>query len=106
MAPETFTHGGEDLFSKGVFLARTEAGVERCRKDFGGSSLLHRGLNGPTPFPRIFHEARITTEFSISRQCGRSQIEQPRRDDAPASPELGDVGEVKIIRKSRGQIMR
>src|ERR1700726_3283556 len=78
VAAETFAHGGEDLLGKGVFLARTETGVERNRKDFGGYSFLERGRDRPTPFARIFDEARVTSELAITRQCGRSQIEQPR----------------------------
>src|ERR1700733_9665059 len=58
MAAEAETHGRKHLFTEGVLLARTEAGIERRGQHVRRNRFLDRGLDGPAALARILDVAR------------------------------------------------
>src|SRR4029077_14651309 len=86
VAAKLLAHRRQDFFCKGVVLARAKPCVKRSRQDLGRHRLFNRRLDRPPPLPRIFDVAEKFAEIDIFRQRDRSQVQEPRRDDAAAPP--------------------
>src|ERR1700688_2158234 len=106
VAAELLAHGGEHLLAEGVLLARAEAREQRRREHVGRHRFLERGGDRPAPLPRIVDEAGVAGEVRALGQRHRREVEQPRRDDTAAAPELGDVGEVELEAMPLRQLRR
>ena len=90
-------HGGEDAIGEVIGAARAESFEQRRAEHARGHALVDRGLERPAALARVRHPAREVAEFLAFEQCLRRQVEEPRGDDAPASPDLGDVGDVQVV---------
>ncbi len=96
--------------------ARTGAFRRRCGRDASGTArtalsvstsagdvLFDRGLDGPAPFAGVGDVAFELRELRILDERTRRQIEQPRTDDAAATPEFGDRRKVQVVALVRRQ---
>src|SRR5580704_8519068 len=77
MSAELLTHGGKYLLCESMFLARTEAGEQGCRKHVNGDGFVNRRLNRPATFAGVLHKSAVFGERGIFRQSHRRQIKQP-----------------------------
>ena len=105
MAAELVPHGREDLLGVGVILPRAEAGVERRGEHVGRDGLLDGGHDGPAALAGVLHDAGVVREAGVLDQGHRREVEEPRPDDRPAAPHLGDVGEVEVVAVLRREFL-
>ena len=66
--PKSCAHRREQLFGKGVVLARAEARVQRRGQHLGRHGLVDRGIHGPAAFAGILDEAGIIIERMVFRE--------------------------------------
>src|SRR6185437_13270892 len=106
VAAKAEPHRRQHLFCEVVLLARTEAGVKRGGQHICRDRLLDRGLNGPATLAGILDVAGELIQLRILHQSGGAEIEQPRRDDAAAPPDLGDIRHVQNEALVLRQVLR
>src|SRR2546425_8771361 len=94
---ELIAHGREQLVGEVRFAARGEALVQRGGEDGGRHRLVDGRPDRPPPLAGIGHAPLETLERRILDERGSREVEQPGGDDAPASPHLGDVGQVEVV---------
>src|ERR1700689_4697122 len=95
VAAKLLSHGGEHFFGERVIVAGTEAGVKRGGQYIRGDRFFDRGLDSPAGLPRTLHEAGVAFENGIFGKRESGEIEQPRTDDAAATPEFRDFTEIE-----------
>src|SRR4051812_46364294 len=76
VAAKTGTHRRENLFRKGVLLARPESSKQRGGEHLRRYRLVDGGVDGPAAFAGILDKAGIGIERMIFRERRRGQIEQ------------------------------
>src|SRR5260370_15151663 len=84
MSTKLLSHGGQNLFSEGVFLPRAKPRIQCRAQHLSRYSFLNRCLNRPAPFAGILNKAAVVHEISVLKQGHRGQIEQPGRN--PLAP--------------------
>jgi hypothetical protein len=94
---ELLAHGRQKLFGEGVILPRPESRVERGRQHVGRHGFFDGRQQRPAAFARVLNEAGVGLEARVFGQRDGRQIQQPRRDDAAATPDLRDVGEIEVV---------
>src|SRR5690242_10677140 len=100
---ETGAHRGENLFGKGMFLARAKA-CKQCRgEDLRRHRLVDGGIDGPAALARILDKPGIGRKRLIFGKRRSGEIKQPGRDHAAAPPYLRDVSNVEIEAMLRRQ---
>ena len=60
-------------------------------------ALIHGRLDGPASLAGVRDAAPEVCQGGIGQHGVRGQVEQPRGDDAAATPYLGHVGQVKVV---------
>src|SRR5882757_6265096 len=70
VAAETGTHRRENLFGKGVLLARPESREQGCGEHLGRHRLVDGGVDGPAAFAGVFDKTGIGIERVIFRERG------------------------------------
>src|SRR5262249_1725250 len=103
MSAKLLAHGGEDFFSKGVLLTRTEASVERRRENVGGHCFIDRGLNRPAALAGIGHVTLVVLELRILVEGDRRQVQQPGSHHTSPAPHLGDFAKRQTVAMLGGQ---
>src|ERR1035438_929718 len=106
MTAELITKGRQHLFGEVVFAARTEAFVESGAEDWSRNRLVDGSGDCPAPFPRIRHAASELRQVRAIEEGECGQVQQPRRDDASASPDLGNVRNVQVVKVVLGVAQR
>src|SRR5437016_5289346 len=97
VAAEGETHGREEPVGVLVAAARAEPLEQGRAEHAGGYALVDGRLDGPAPLARVGHSAREVGQIGAVQEGLRRQVEQPGGDDAPAPPDLGDVGDVQVV---------
>ena len=77
MAAKTGAHRGEDLFGKGMFLARPKAREQSGGQHFSRYGLVDRGIDGPAAFAGILDEPGVIIQRIVLGERGGREIEQP-----------------------------
>ena len=77
-------------------MTGAEASKEGGRKDFRRHRLLDRGQYRPASLAGVLDEpCEIRQSWALDERGG-GQVEKPGPDDAPAPPQLGDIGDVQV----------
>src|ERR1041385_3436429 len=102
---ELVAHSGKHLLGEGVILARTEAGIERCGKNVARNGFFDCRHDGPAAFAGILNCASKPREIRIfsKRHCG--EVEQPGSNDAAATPQLSDIGQIECVAMIRSDFL-
>ena len=79
-----------------VLSAGTESLKQRGRQHRRGRGALDGGVGRPAAFAGVGYAARERPQVRVLCQRAGRQIEQPRADDAPAPPQLGDLWEGEL----------
>ena len=90
VASEREAHGRERAVGEVALAARAEAREERAREHGHRRARLVRGLERPAALARVRDAPAELVERRLLVQRLGGQVEQPRRDDAAAAPDLGD----------------
>ena len=91
VSTELGSHRRQQFLGEDVLAARAEALEQRRAEHRGWRSLVDRRPHRPAPFARVGHVTGELRELAGPSQCRRGQVEQPRRDDAAAPPDLGNL---------------
>src|SRR4029450_7426295 len=94
---ESQTHRRLYLLRVGGLAARGARRVERGAEQGGRTPLVDGGQDGPTTLARVRHAARELRERPILGERLGGQVEQPRRDEPAAPPELGALREIELV---------
>ena len=90
-------HRREELIGVVVRAARAEPGKQGRAQDRRRNPLVDGRGDRPSAFARVRDPARKLGELGTMQQGLGRQVEQPRGDDAPAPPDLGDIGQVQVV---------
>src|SRR2546423_902271 len=95
VATELVAHGRQQSIGP-VVLAPGREPLEQGRaQDGGGYRFVDRGRDRPAPLAGIGDPSPELVQVRALAQRGRGKVQQPRGDDTAATPELGDVRDVK-----------
>src|SRR6202035_1922070 len=94
---EFLAHGGKNLLSESMLLARPETGEERGGKHIDRNRFIDRRLDCPSPFTRVLNKSGVLRKRGILGQRHRCKIEQPGTDYASPAPHFGNVREIQIV---------
>src|SRR5262245_37598473 len=97
MSAEPQSHRRLDLLRVVGLATRGEAAVERGAQHGCGYALVDGREDRPAALARVRHAAGELRELRILGERLRGEVEQPRRDDAAAPPDLGDLREVEVV---------
>src|SRR5690242_3325604 len=89
---------GEHAVLELGLAARLEAREQRRGEHVGGYGLVDRGVERPAPLARVGDMTSEAIELGRARERTRGEVEQPRADYAAAPPQLGDLGELEVVR--------
>ena len=106
VAAELEAHGRQHAVGEVGLAPRAEALVERRGEHGRGHRLVDGGDGRPPPLTRVGHPAREVVEPRADEQGVGGEVEQPRRDDAPPPPQLGDLLEVELVLVELGVAQR
>ena len=95
--PNPITKGGQHLVGEVVLAARAEAFVQRGTENRGRDRLVDGRRDRPASLARVRHPAGELRQVRAIEERDGGQVQQPRGDDAAATPDLGDVGQVQIV---------
>src|ERR1700723_1398017 len=76
----------QELVSKFIFTAGTEAGIKRRAQHRSRNRFVDGGVDGPAALAGVGNAASEFGEVRAVEQREGSQIEEPRRDHAAATP--------------------
>ena len=97
MAAEFEAHRGQQLVSKLSFAARAETLISRSGEHRSRNRFIDGRLDRPAALAGIGHAAGKLRKPGILNQGTRSQIKQPRCDNAAAAPYFGDVPQIEVV---------
>ena len=87
MAAELLAHGGEHLVCIALVLPARETHLQRQALSRGRDGLVYGFCRGPSALPGVLHPPSISLGPRVL-QGHRRQVEEPRPDDAPVTPDL------------------
>src|SRR5262245_32533021 len=97
MTAEFVPHGRQQLVAEVRLAARAEALVQGGGQDRDRHRLVDGRSDRPPPLAGIGHAPLEALELRVLDECGGRQVEEPRGNDAAASPHLGDVGQIEVV---------
>ncbi len=97
VAAEFVAEGGEELVAEVGFAAGAEAIEEGGAEDGGGDRFVDGGFDGPAAFAGVGDAAGELAQVWTFQEGGGGEVEEPGGDDAAATPDFGDVGEVEVV---------
>src|SRR5208283_4102493 len=95
---ELVTKGGQHLVSEVVLATRAEASIQRGTEDGGRNRLVEGRRDRPAPLPRVRHPAGELRQVRAIEERHGGQVQEPRGDDTATAPDLGDIGQIQVVR--------
>src|SRR5262245_62050263 len=96
VSAESEPHRRPESVLKVGFAARTETFVERSGQYRRGYGFVDGRLDRPASLAGVRYAAGEVIERRVLRKRRCREVEEPRRDDAAAPPQLGNVREIQI----------
>src|SRR5262249_6763476 len=103
---EPETHRRLHLLRVYGFAARGESRVERGAEHGSRHALVDGRDDGPAALARIGHAPGELLQVRALRQRLGGEVEEPRRDDAAAPPDLGDLRKIEVVLVVLGMAQR
>src|SRR5579859_3627649 len=97
VAAELLAHRGEHLVGELTEALRRETRLQSRRQHGRWDALVDGSDRGPPTLAGIRDPAGETLERGRLEQRRCAEVQQPRCDDAPPPPQLGDVGDVEVV---------
>src|SRR5450631_92429 len=106
MAAKPKAKRGQQLVGEVVTAAGTKALVQRGTENWSRNRLVDRRRDRPAPFAGIRDTTGKLLQVWTFEESGGGQVKQPGGDDAAATPDLRDIGQIQIIRVILGVAQR
>src|SRR6185312_10464909 len=97
MPTKLLPHRRECLLRERVVLARAETSIKRGGEHLGWGRRRYCGFDRPSTLAGILDETAVLRKLGIFDQRHCCEIEQPRCDYRPPSPDLGYLWQVQVV---------
>src|SRR5262249_16859056 len=94
---ELEAHRREHAVLEFGLAARAEALEQRRGEHMRGNAGIDRRIERPPSLAGVRYAPGELRERRIGEERAGGEVEQPRRDHAPAPPDLGDLGKVEVV---------